>query len=367
LGGVLLSQFSWSSVFFINVPVVAVSLIVGWWVIPESKDPDHAQFDPVGVVLSILGVATLVWAAIQAPTYGWGSPETLVAFGVGAMLVAAFIIWETRCAHPMLEMTFFKDLGFSVANLASASMAFAFAGSIFVLTQYLQFVLGYTPLETGLALTPLAAAVTVVGLAGPRVAERYRTRLGVAVGLTMFAAGLLVFASATVGSSIATFILGSIAVGIGCGLVLAPSTDVVMGSVPREKAGVAARSLSTTRSSASALGVAVVGSLLVSGYRSKLGPAADRLRLGEHETAAARESIGGALGVADRVGGAVAGTLGDAARIAFMSGMRIAMIASAFTLLAGAALAARFLPGRPVETTEEEQVLIVLGLDTLTE
>ena len=270
LGGLLLSRFWWGSVFLVNVPLVVVVLAISWWAVPESRNPGASQFDPLGVVLSVVGVSALVWATIQAPTEGWGSATTLRSFAVAIVLIGCLVLWELRCAHPMLELKFFRNPRFSVASVASGTANFAFAGSIFVLTQLLQFVFGYSPLSAGFALVPMAASFMIAGLLGPRLAERIGSKRAVALALAIFAIGLVVLATANEDSGFGIVLVATLTVGVGFGFTLAPTTDAVMGAVPREKAGMASGTLSATRQVATAIGVAVVGSLLVSGYRSEL-------------------------------------------------------------------------------------------------
>ena len=178
LGGLLLSRFWWGSVFLVNVPIVVVVLAISWWAVPESRNPGASQFDPLGVVLSVVGVSALVWATIQAPTEGWSSATTLRSFAIAIVLIGCLVLWELRCAHPMLELKFFRNPRFSVASVASGTANFAFAGSIFVLTQLLQFVFGYSPLSAGFALVPMAVSFMAAGLLGPaaRRAHRLQTR-----------------------------------------------------------------------------------------------------------------------------------------------------------------------------------------------
>jgi EmrB/QacA subfamily drug resistance transporter len=344
LGGVLLSQFWWGSVFFVNVPVVVVTLLVSWIVVPESRNPSGTRFDVLGVVLSVVSVSALVWATIEAPTHGWGSATTLRSFAIGFALLTAFIWWELRCAHPMLQMRFFRNARFSVATITCATGNFAFAGELFVLTQLLQFVFGYSPLRAGLALVPLAVGFMSGCVFGPRLSERIGTKRDVALGLGIFAVGLVVLTTAGVDSGYAVVVLAAVMTGGGFGLIAGPTTDAVVGAVPREQAGVASGTLSTGRQVSTAIGVAVMGSLLVSGYRSSLAAHAGALHLSTADRTEARSSVGGALAVASDVGGAAGRALADAAREAFVHGMRLGLVVGAALLAVGVVLALRYLP-----------------------
>ena len=365
VGGVLLSRFWWGSVFLVNVPIVAVVLVVSWWALPESRNPSASRVDPLGVVLSVLAVSALVWATVQAPTVGWESATTLRSFVVAFVLLGCFGLWAVRCAHPMLELGFFRNPRFSVASVASATANFAFAGTLFVLTQLLQFVFGYSPLSAGIALVPMAAAFMVAGLLGPRLAEHIGTKRAVALALAIFALGLLILATANEHSGFGVVLAATLTVGVGFGFTLAPTTDAVVGAVPNEKAGMASGTLSATRQVGTAMGVAVVGSLLVSGYRSVLATRTKALTLSHADLTAARTSLGSALAVARELGGDAGRTLGNAARLAFIHGMRLGLVVSAVLLALGALLALRYLPARAREAHAADESRPVPILDVL--
>jgi EmrB/QacA subfamily drug resistance transporter len=367
VGGVLLSRFWWGSVFLVNVPIVVVVLVVAWWALPESRNPAASRFDPLGVVLSVLAVSALVWATIQAPTEGWRSAATLRSFAVAIVLLGCFVLWELRCAHPMLELGFFRNPRFSVASVASGTANFAFAGTLFVLTQLLQFVFGYSPLSAGVALVPMAASFMVAGLLGPRLAERIGSKRAVAMALAIFALGLVVLATANEHSGFGVVLAATLTIGVGFGFTLAPTTDAVVGAVPREKAGMASGTLSATRQVATAMGVAVIGSLLVSGYRSVLATRTKGLGLSRTDLTTARTSLGSALAVAHDLGGDAGRTLGNAARLAFIHGMRLGLVVSAVLLALGALLALRYLPARARDARPADEARQVPVLDVLIE
>jgi Na+/melibiose symporter-like transporter len=312
-------------------------------------------------VLSVVSVSSLVWATIEAPSHGWGSATTLRSFAIAIVLLACFVTWELRCAHPMLELRFFRNPRFSVANLASSTASFTFAGSLFVFTQLLQFVFGYSPLRAGLALIPFSVAFIVGGLIGPRLAERVGTHRGVALGLVIFAGGLCLIAFPSSHPTYTWIGIAMFAMGVGPGLLHAPTTDAAVGSVHREQAGVAAGTNSTGRQVATALGVAIMGSLLVSGYRSAL--AGHTSKLSEHQLADARASVGGAREVAHRLGGVAGRALDDAARSAFDHGMRLSFSLGAVLLVMVAGLALRFLPAHAREQLDVDGAVELAALD----
>src|SRR5690349_1028328 len=153
-GGFLVEHFYWGSVFLVNIPIVLFGLITGFFLIPTSKDPAAPKLDPVGALLSIVGLVALLWGIIEAPSEGWGNPKVLTAFGIAIVVLAAFGIWERRSSHPMLDVQFFKNPRFTAASASITVVFFAMFGSIFLLTQYFQFVLGYEPLQTGIRMLP---------------------------------------------------------------------------------------------------------------------------------------------------------------------------------------------------------------------
>jgi DHA2 family multidrug resistance protein-like MFS transporter len=162
LGGVLLEHFWWGSVFLVNVPIVAAALVLGYLFIPDSRDPSAPRLDALGSLLSIVGLATLLWAIIEAPSHGWTSPEVLAAFAVGALLALGFVLWELHSSHPMLDVRVFENPRFSAASGAITLTFMALFGTIFLLTQYLQLVLGYSTLKTGAVLLPHAIVLMVL-------------------------------------------------------------------------------------------------------------------------------------------------------------------------------------------------------------
>jgi EmrB/QacA subfamily drug resistance transporter len=342
VGGWLLDRFWWGSVFLINVPVVAVVLLAGWLLVPESKDPAATRLDPAGAVLSTAGVAALVYGLIEAPDNGWTDPLTLGAFALAALLLAAFVAWQRRTSHPMLQLALFRNPRFSAASTLAF---FAVFGALFVLTQHLQFVLGYTPLQAGLRVMPVATLVVGAPL-GARLAERLGTKAAVAAGFTVAAVGLWLLSAVEVGKGYAPVAWTLGVLGFGMGLAMAPATDSIMGAVPTARAGVGSAMNTTTRQVGGALGVAVLGSVLTSAYRDQLTPALAGLP--DQAATLARDSVGAALGVAARLG-PTGGELAPAARAAFVDAMGTAALAGAAVALLGAAVALAFLPARPAQ------------------
>ena len=155
-GGWLLEHFWWGSVLMINVPVVAVAIVAIAVVVPNSRDTTIERFDPLGTFLSIAAIGTIVWAVIEGPVHGWTSPTSLVAFGIGAALLAAFVAWQRHTDHPMLDVAVFSDMRFTAGSVAVTFAFFALMGFVFLVTQYFQFVRGYGTLEAGIRTVPFA-------------------------------------------------------------------------------------------------------------------------------------------------------------------------------------------------------------------
>lgn len=347
LGGWLLENFWWGSIFLINVFVAIAALLAGWPLVPESKDPKATPLDPVGAVLSIAGLAALVYAIIEAPSDGWTDPTILLFFVAAAVLLSAFLWWESRTEHPMLQLAFFKNPRFSAGAGAITMVFFAMFGTIFLLTQYLQFVLGYTPLETGIRVMPIATLVISAPMSA-RLAERFGSKRVVAAGLFIVAVALSILATTTDASGYGRIALVISILGIGMGQAMAPATEAVMGSLPLAKAGVGSAMNDTTRMVGGALGVAILGSVLASAYSSTMEPLVARLPAAAQ--AVVSNSIGGALGVAAQVGDAAA-PLVSAAKSAFIDGMGTAVWVGVGIALLGSIVTWIFLPAREIEAT----------------
>ncbi|MGA7282817.1 MAG: MFS transporter, partial [Acidimicrobiia bacterium] len=265
IGGWLLENFWWGSIFLINVFIAIAAIVAGIGLVPESKDPDATPLDPMGAVLSVAGLVTLVYAIIEAPSKGWTDGLVLGGFGLAAVLIGLFLWWETRVAHPMLRLEFFENPRFSAASVAITMVFFAMFGTVFLLTQYLQFVLGFTPLEAGFRVMPVATMIVAAPLSA-RFTERFGTKRVVTAGLVIVAGAMAILALINVDSGYGHVALALSLLGAGMGTAMAPATDSIMGSLPLAKAGVGSAMNDTTRQIGGALGVAILGSVLASAY-----------------------------------------------------------------------------------------------------
>jgi EmrB/QacA subfamily drug resistance transporter len=344
-GGWLLEHGSWSLVFLVNLPFVAAALTAAHWLVPESRDPASPRLDLGGFALSFAGLTALVWGIIEAGgARGWGDPAVLAAFGFAAVVLAAFAAWELRVREPMLDVRLFRNRRFSAASAAISLAFFALFGMIFFLTQYLQSVLGYTALESGVRVMPVALGLIVGGPLSARLAQRFGAKLVVAAGLGLVSAALALLVATQVDSGYGLIAATLALLGVGIGMAMAPATESVMGALPAAKAGVGSAVNDTTRTTGGALGVAILGSLLSTGYRADMEAVTQGLPAGAR--AAARDSLGGALTVAHQVGGATGARLADAAQAAFVNGMHAAALVAALIAAAGAVVALVALPAR---------------------
>jgi EmrB/QacA subfamily drug resistance transporter len=342
LGGWLIEHFWWGSVFLINVPVVAVGLIGGIFAVPTSRDPQAPRLDPTGAALSVVGLASLLYGIIEAPTYGWSSPVIIGALAFGMVLLTAFVLVEVRSSHPMLDVRFFANPRFTAASLSVTVVYFGLFGFVFVRTQYLQDVLGYKPLQAGIRVAPIAIVLALGAQVSPSLVDRFGTKLVVATGMFIIAAGLVVAATATVKSGYGLVLISILLTGSGMGLTISPATESIMGSIPRAKAGVGSAMNDTTRQAGGALGVAVMGSVLASRFSSHLAPAV----AGRADGPVLRTSVDAAFAAARAMGGAPGHALALSARAAFVNGMDAGVVVAAVIAAAGAVGALLFLPAR---------------------
>ena len=349
-GGLLIQHFHWSSVFLINVPVAAAAFIAAKALVPESRDPLALPVDWPGTVLSTAGLSLLVYGIIEAPSLGWAHARVLATTGVGAALLLAFAGWEARALHPMIDVRFFRSARFSAACLSVTLAFFALFGSLFALTQLLQFVFGYSALEAGVRLAPIALSTLLGTTLGGRLVEPLGAKRTVAIGLFIVAGGLLLF-SREVGGGYAILLTSLLVIGGGMGLAIAPSTDAIMGSLPTAKLGVGSAMNDATRQVGGALGVAILGSVLSSVYRERVRDALAGLP-GEIG-ASASDSLGAALVASKQLGGPAGRALAAAARAAFIDAVSFSVLVASGVAVLGAVLALLFLPARELRTQAE--------------
>ena len=349
-GGWLLEHFYWGSVFFVNVPVVIVAIIAIVFVVPTSRDSNVQRFDPLGLLLSIAGIGLLVFTVIEAPDWGWGSRGAISGFVAALVLLTAFIAWERRSAHPMLDVGVFANARFTAASLAVTFAFFALFGFIFMVTQYFQFVRGYGTLEAGVRTVPFALFTGTAAPLAAKFAGRFGTKAIVAAGLVAMSIGFSISATLAADSNYWIVVVSMAFMGGGLGLVNAPATESIMGSLPPDKAGVGSAVNDTTRELGGTLGVAIVGSLFSSVYGSKLATLLTGSDVPPAALAEAKKSVGAAAEVARQAtasaGPAAGRAVQGAINTAFMDGFHAGSFVSAAVVLLGAVLAFVFLPAR---------------------
>ena len=352
-GGWLLEHFWWGSVFLVNVPFIVLALVAGKRLLPESRDPEQPRLDVVGALLSIVGLTALIWTVIEAPHQGWTDTTTLGGFAAAAAVLGAFIAWELRTDHPMLNLGFFADRRFSVGTGSITLVMFAMFGSLFVLTQLLQFVFGYTALQAGIRMLPIAGAMVVVAPLSAKLVERLGTKVVVGTGMAIVAAGLALTSDIDPANGYGPLAFAMVVLAVGMALVMAPATEAIMGSLPPAKAGVGSAVNDTTRELGGALGVAVLGSILSSAYASNMAADLDGAPLPDEMRTAASESLGAAMGMANQIGGDAGQRLATLAQHGFLDAMGTTLLVAAVVAAVGSVLTYVFLPSRSTVTVAE--------------
>jgi predicted MFS family arabinose efflux permease len=348
-------------VFVLNVGMAIATLVV-LPIVPTSRDPHAGRIDLAGAATSAVGIGALVLAIIEGGHAGWTDPITLVAGAVAVVSLGAFVFIELRHRAPMLDVRLFRLRGFGSGSLSLTVQFFAAFGLFYLALQFLQYVYGYSPLHSAIALLPLGAPLMLVAPSAPRLADRFGQRVIGSIGLALMAVGFAVLSSLEPGTAYGVFAVGAVVLGTGMGLSTSPATTAIVRSLPEAEQGVASAMNDTTREVGGALGIALFGSLLASRYTSEVAGAVAQLP--PEAARAAEVSLGGALGVADQLGGPGGAALADAARRAFVDGHSTATLAGAALLIMTAVVIAFWSPGRmtapAVRDHEEEQVRTVL-------
>jgi EmrB/QacA subfamily drug resistance transporter len=344
-GGFLIEQLDWTWVFLVNIPLALAAVLMAPAVVPESSDPDEAALDPMGAALSIGGLGVLVWSIIEAGgDRGWTDGTVLAGFGASIVLLGLFAIWEMRRRQPMLDMKLFRMPKFSGASLSIGLAFFSLFGAIYFLTQYLQGVMDMSAFESGAGTTPVALGLVIGGPLSAKLVKRFGTRNIVSIGLVGVAAGLFLLAGLDVGSGYGQVAVSIIVLGFGMGFTMAPATESIMSSLPASHAGVGSAMNDAVRLIGGTFGVAILGSLLSSGYRGDMETETGTLPA--EGAQAASDSFGGASAVAERVGGEAGRLLNASAEAAFTGAMSTALVVASAVAVAGAALAFAVLPAR---------------------
>ena len=348
LGGLLLSHFWWGSVFLINLPLAAVALAGVVLIVPETADPARSRFDIPGVVLVAGALFAIVDAIIEAPGRGWTGPVTLGLGGAGVAALAAFVWWELRISDPLIDLRVFTSRAFSAAAGAVTVIFFALFGSLFLLTQFLQLVQGYSPLAAGVRALPFALAMAAASPVSPLLAERFGTRVIMPGGMALMGLGLADLSTAGVHTAYPLIAVAVAIMGAGMGLVMAPASNTIMTTVPAHQAGAGSAINDTIREVGGALGIAIVGSLSAAVYQSRLGSALATAHVPGAVTHAATGSVAAADLTGARLGGVPGSELISAAHSAFVTSMALGIrVAAGVALVSAVAAVFAFAPRRP--------------------
>jgi predicted MFS family arabinose efflux permease len=304
-------------------------------------------FDFRGLVLSAAGVGLIIWAIIEGPSWGWSSPGILAALAGGLAILVVFALVERRLAHPMLDVNLFRNARFTAASLSITTAFFALFGFIFLITQFLQLIQGFTPLQAGIRTLPFAVATGVMSPIAIVLMHRFGSKVIVTIGLGVMALGFVLASLTKVDTPyFGLVIISMVTIAAGLGLATSPATESIMGALPPEQAGAGAAVNDTTREFGGTLGVAVVGSVFLSVYGSKAVDAYRSLGLPAQYESIVRESMGGGLAVAAQVPGDAGAQLADVIKHAFIDGLSRGSLVSAGVVLIGAIAAWIFLPAR---------------------
>ena len=350
-GGWLLDQFSWSSIFVAMGPVAFAGAVLATVVVPGSRGDDAGRLDTGGLVLSAGAIGVLVFTIIEAPADGWGAARSIGGFVAAAALLVLFVLRESRSTSPMIDVRIFRNRRFSAASAAVTVSFFTLFGFIFLITQYFQFLRGYSPLSTGVHLLPVATAVAAGSVAGTQAAVRIGTKAVVAGGLLLIAA-FYFWAAATTSTTLSYGVISvqMVVYGLGLGFTSAPATESIMGAIAARTAGVGSAVNDTTRLIGGTLGVAVIGSVYASLYQHRIGGLRG-LGVPGQLVQTSQQSLGAGLTVARHLTTGGHAALGQLVNVtatnAFLHGMQVGCLVAAAVALAGGIAAAALLPARP--------------------
>ena len=344
VGGLLLKEFSWPSVFVALVPVALFAAAAVFVVVPESRDPATPPVDRPGLLTASVAVGSLVYTIIEAPTRGWASTPTLVGFAIAILSGIAFVLIERDSPHPMLDVSLFAERAFTAASGSVTVAFFSLFGFIFLITQYFQFIRGYDALSTGVRILPVAISLGAFSVLGANLAGRLGTRAIVCAGLALLAGSFLWIAQVSATIPYAIIVVQMLMMGSGIGLISTPATESILSVLPPAKAGVGSAVNDATRETGGTLGVAVIGSVYMSIYVSQLVAGARGLRPSALEIA--KSSVGAGYAVAGRAPGPIRHHLLSDVQDAFLTGLHAGCYVAAGVCALGL-MAALALPGPP--------------------
>ncbi|GIE32511.1 MFS transporter [Actinoplanes italicus] len=343
LGGWLLDNFHWGSVFLINLPIVGLGLIAVAVLVPESYGDRRRRFDLPGILLSTIGLVAVTYGIIEAGDRGWGDAGTSVTIAVGVFALVALVLWQRRAAAPLIDLGLFRNRSFTGGTIMATIAGFAFFGLLFALPQLFQAVNGTDAFGTGVRLLPVIGGLMVGARLGEKAAARFGPRAVIAAGLALMSAALFAGTATGTGTGYGWVAAWIGVAGVGLGLTMPTSMNVTISTLDAERSGVGNALIQAIRQVGSAIGVAVLGMVLNSGYRDTV----DVGGLPPEAADAVRDSAASGVAVAGRAGSP---ELLDSVRDAFVHGMGLSLIVSGAVAAAGAILALIILPrGLPAD------------------
>ena len=347
-GGLLLAWFSWQACFLVNLPLLAVTIVLCMVMVPDSHDPDAARFDLLGALLSTIALGSLIWSVIEAPSHGWTSLPILCGFGLGLGASALFVVWENHTSTPMFEMSLLKSPQLSAAALTLTIAFIAMSGAMFLATISLQLVKGYTPLQAAIATSgPIVIVNLIVVPRAPWIMQRFGLRKTIAFGTAMTGVASLMITTTSTTSSYWMLGLGFAFMAVAFSVFMPASTEAMMTAVPPERSGGASALNQITRQSGQALGIALLGGIATVGFQSRFSDSAPAIAdVSADSISDAGASLSAAVHLADSLPEAIRGPLMDIAGSSYIFGMRLALVVAAMLAFAGAAYAAKAIPSR---------------------
>lgn len=351
VSGILLEHFTWHSLFYFSAIIAVAGLIANHLLAHESRDEEESPVDWLGGLLSSVGIFGLVYGVTEAPAEGLSDPLVAASLLGGLVSIAAFVFWEIKAKAPMLDMNMFKNRAFSVSSLTLTLVFLAMAGVFFSMSQLMQLVLGYSPLESSLRMIPLMLPMMVISPFVPNVVKKFGARITISVGLTLTAAAFLAMAAWTKDMTYWHLFGTMIVMMLGITFAMTPGTNILMASVPRNRSGMGSAMNDTTRELGGALGVAVLGAILSARYESEMAETASQF--GDQVRQGLESSLAVALQVADKLGPLGSG-VADAAKDAFMTGISDAAMVASVLIFSAAVIS--FI-GLPSHTKKDDDVL----------
>ena len=353
VGGWAVENYDWQMVFLINIPIILLALSLGLMFVPNSKDSKKTPLDPVGAVLSIAALGTILYAIIEAPSLGWTSSEMILISGLGIILTYMFVKWERKAEYPMLPIGFFKFNGFSLGLIAIMLASFVMFSFMFTQMLHFQLVRGHTALEAAVRFLPLPLGLMPAAANSDRLSAKFGSNNVISMGLVLMTAAMAIFTTVEIDSEYIRLACIFLLLGFGMGLTLAPATTVVMDSIPSDKAGVGSATNDASREVGGALGIAIGGRVLNEYYQRNMEVPVG-LDLGNIPL----ESFPAAMQIGAELieGGNILGlTLIENAQYAFMEGMIASATVMGVMAIAAAILVKLYMPSKIITNLTEEE------------